>query len=1226
MAGPSPPTVTVVLSDLVGSTALGERLDAEALREVLARYFEEMRDAIERHGGRIEKLIGDAVVAVFAGGPVADDARAAVRAAWAAGDALASLNGELERGWGVRLANRTGVGTGPLEIGGDVEDSRVLSGVAIETAEALERAAPPTRVLVSARTRELVGDAADFAPFSKPPDAGAHLLVGLRDAGEVLAAPAPRRAAAARETRRTVTIVFADGRLDHGDGPRPAPEVRTEAMTRWFAAARGILAGHGGTVEKFIGDAVMAVFGLPRRNEDDALRACRAADGLRRAAVELDAELRADLGVGMSVRVGVNTGRVVAGDASLGQRLATGDAVNLAARLEAAAAPGEVVIGESTRVLVAASVVTERLPLFSLKGKSAPVMGSRLVSVAAAGRAGAREGGAFVGRAEETAVLRALLDVARAGTGRSASILGEAGAGKTRLAEEFLAASADGATVLRGRCLSYGEGITFWPVVEIVRGAAGIAPEDPPERALALLQAAAAGAGADVAERVAAVCGLSDAPFQVGELFWAISELLATLARERPVVVMVEDVHWAEETLLELLEHLEDALANAAVLLVTTARPELLVRRPDWAGGGARAALELGPLSREESVRVASALLGDAGLSPAARARVVAGAAGNPLFLEQLTAMLVESGALVRRGGRWDLSHDAAADATPPSIEALIAARIDELPAPERGVVEPASVIGAEFSTAAVAALVPAEAADDVPRGLGALVAHRLVGRVADADAVWDHRFVNGMIRDVVYDGLLKRARAELHERLVEWGEATGAIRAGSVEGEELAGYHLETAHRYLAELGRLDDHAVELGRRAAARLGPAGARALGRGDMPAAASLLARAARALPDDDAEVPRLLLQAGEAQMEAGLLEDAAASLQDAERRAAARGDAATAAAAHVEHVRMQYTTGAREDDDSVAAEAEAARAAAEEAGDHLGLARAWRLRAYVDLTRSQWGAAEAAAVEMIAAARAAGDRLMATRVLPALAAFVLCGPTPADVGIPRCEEILADVAGDRRAEALVQRNLAHLRAMRGDVATAREGYRRSRAVLEELGWRMDAALVSLDSGPAELLAGDPVAAEAELRGDVNALWGMGERNYVATTAALLAEALYRQGRLDEAAEQARVSRETAGEGDVATQVLWRAVEGKVLARRGQGAAGVALCREALDLIAETDDINTHADVLCDLAEALRLADRDGEWRAPMREALGLYRLKGNLAAERAVATALAGGPG
>jgi tetratricopeptide (TPR) repeat protein len=620
------------------------------------------------------------------------------------------------------------------------------------------------------------------------------------------------------------------------------------------------------------------------------------------------------------------------------------------------------------------------------------------------------------------------------------------------------------------------------------------------------------------------------------------------------------------------------------------------------------------------------ALLGDAGLPEALKAKIVEAAAGNPLFVEQLTSMLIDTGRITRRDGHWRAVGDLSDLAIPPTVEALLAARVDDLSPDERAVLEPASVIGREFARDGVEAIAAAPVRPDVDLHLEGLAARQLVAPVPD-EWPFDHRFHHSMIRDVAYDGLLKRARAELHESFVAWAEDAGLAHERALEFEELLGFHLEQAHRYRSELGPLDDYGVELGRRASGLLGAAGRRSLTRGDMPTAASLLRRAATTLPERDPEAPRLLVQVGEAEMEMGSFTEADATLASASILAAESDEGRLAAIAQLERVRLAYLTGSASDEREVVAAADRALTLFAGANDHEGLARAWRLSAYVELTRCQWGAAERAAEQMIENARAAGDTLMATRVLPALAVFILCGPTEAREGIARCEEILADVDGDRRASALTERARAHLLAMRGDFARAREAYRRARSDLEELGWNFDAALVSLDSGPIEMLAGDLPAAEAELRRDYEALEEMGESNYRSTTAAILAEALYRQDRLDEAAEFATISRDIAADDDVSSQVVWRCVAGKVLARGGRTTEGVANCRQALTLIEDTDDVSTHADTRVDLAEILTIAGRVPEAREELGRAFRLYEEKGNAVAAARTAqltSALTGG--
>lgn len=1255
-------TVTVVFSDLKGSTALAERLDAESMREVMGHYVDEMRLVLESHGGRIEKIIGDAIVAVFGlWSSAADHALSGVQAAHHARKTLEDLNEGLEDRWGIRLVNRTGVCTGEVIIGRSSGGHRIMSGEAMELAEQMERNAPPLGVLLTHSTYEIVSDRVDAVPLDsashddKEPvrafvlrDVSVSTVMPLRqegDAGACGACGQPddgggkwcgrcgyllRVASVKEDSRRTLTILFADARTVSTRPAAPSAQAVQAAKWCYFEMMRAILERHGATVEKYIGDAVMAVFGLPRRTEEDALRAMTAAAEMQAAMPEVNAVLRRDHDLVIEQRIGVNTGTVVAGDAALGQRLVTGDAVNVAARLEQAALPGGVLLGEPTLRLVRDMVEIEALEPLTLKGKSAFMRAYRLVKVGSTTDAEERLQTPTVGRDDELRRLETLyVDAVTGQRAHAVTVVGDAGVGKTRLAGDLVdSASLTGARVLRGRCLSYGEGITFLPLVEALREAAGIAGDDSSTVARAKLLGVGGGLGSDVAERVATLMGLSDDPFQLAELFWATRRLLEILAREAPVVVHLDDVHWAEETLLDLLDHLASETQGPLTLLLT-ARPSLLERRPEWGEGEGRALVSLTPLSDADLGALVDNLLGGSSMvAHDLKAAIVGAAGGNPLFAEQLTSMLAESGRITRRDGTWQAAGPLTDLTMPPTVEALLASRVDDLPEHQRAVLEPASVIGRDFARDAVEALVPDGLRPGVDVHLAGLVARQMVAAVPD-EWPFDHRFQHSMIRDVAYDGLLKRSRADLHERFVAWAENAGLVRNRAVELEEILGYHLEQSHRYRGELGPLDEHGIELGRRAAALLGSAGQRSLTRGDMPTAANLLRRAAEVLPSNDPAAPRLLLHVGEAEMEMGTFPEAEATLRSASRRAEDAGERGLSAIAQLEQVRLAYLTGAAGDERDVANQARRAVRRFTASGDHEGLARAWRLTTYVELTRCQWGSAERAAVTMIDHARRAGDTLMATRVLPALAAFILNGPSEASEGILRCEDILREVSDDRRATALTHRALAHLRAMRGDFPAARDEYRGTRAALEELGWHFDAALVSLDSGPIELLAGDPSAAEVELLRDFTALKGMGERNYISTTAALLAEALYRQDRLDDAESFVATSREIAADDDVITQVVWRTVAGKILARRGSIDEGEAACRAALDLISVTDDLNNNAATRADLAEVLGLAGRVTDALAQLEEATRLFTDKGNVVAAqrtRARADALAAATG
>src|ERR687887_159498 len=638
-------------------------------------------------------------------------------------------------------------------------------------------------------------------------------------------------AAPPQEVRKTVTIVFSDLKGSTNLGEALDSESLREIMNRYFAEMRQVLEEHGGRVEKYIGDAVMAVFGLPKLHEDDALRAVRAAHGMKQALERLNDELERIWGVRLQNRTGVNTGEVVAGDPSAGQRLVVGDAVNVAARLEQAAPTMEVLLGELTYRLVRDAVEVEAVEPLELKGKSERVPAFRLVSVGAGEGYARRADSPLVGREAELATLRAAFDEAAAtGECRLVSPLADAGVGKSRLVEAFTASLDGEARIGRGRCLPYGKGITFWPLVELVRDAAGIGEDDPPEVARAKLAELVADDA--VVERVSAAVGLSDAQFPVEELFWGARKLVSPPARGRPLVVVFDDVHWAEPTFLDLVEHLTDSIHDAPVLLVCPSRPDLLDRREAWSDGPRARRLPLEPLSEAETERVVENLLGSVEVAPEARARIVEASEGNPLFAEQLLAMLVDGGWLARENGAWRATRTLSELDVPPTIHALLAARLDQLEPEGRGVVEPASVVGLVFPKDAVAEL----AADGIRTGLDGHLAtlerKQLVRPHADAQV--SYRFNHILIRDAAYQGLLKRTRATLHERFVDWADRVNRDRDRAAEFEEILGYHLEQAHRYLSELGPLDDHGRELGRRAAERLASARPGAVGpRGKTP---------------------------------------------------------------------------------------------------------------------------------------------------------------------------------------------------------------------------------------------------------------------------------------------------------------------------------------------------------------------------------------------------------
>jgi class 3 adenylate cyclase len=1002
----------------------------------------------------------------------------------------------------------------------------------------------------------------------------------------------PFAAAPPQEVRKTVTVIFSDLVGSTTLGESLDSETLREVLSRYFHAMQACIEECGGTVEKFIGDAIVAVFGLPKLREDDALRAIKAAIDMRSALAELNAELQHGWGVVLRTRTGINTGEVVAGDITQGQRLVTGDTVNVAARLEQAAGAGEILLGDLTYRLVRGNIEAERVEPLELKGKAERVPAHRLLGLRAAGDVAEARRGPLVGRAAELArLMDSFEDARRSSSPRLATVLGAAGMGKSTLIAGLADAVADDAMIVRGRCLAHGRGTTFWPIAEIAHKAAGILDDDTPEVARSKIGALVGDEG--VAERLAALVGLSNAQFPVEESFWGVRKFFEILCAKCPLVAVIEDVHWAETTLLDLLEHLL-ATVEAPFLILCSARPEFFELRPGWEDLDGATALLLEPLSAEDAGLVATHLLGDAELDEEIAAQILDAAQGNPLFVEQMVSMLIDEGALTQADGLWSAAAGLDEIAVPPTIQALLAARLDLLSADERAVIEAASVAGLVFPADAVKELVGSDLADRLEPFLLSLARKHLVHPEPEAPGVdIRFRFDHALIRDAAYQGMLKRTRATLHERFVGWADRVNSERDRGTEFEEILGYHLEQAYRNLEQLGPLDDHGHGLGTRASERLAAAGRRAFNRGDMPAAANLLRRAVTLLPEGDQARIELLPDLGEALAEIGEFAWAEVFLEEAVNSGEADESVASLAAELLLLRVKAHVDEAERWSDRLIDAATRAIPRFEEARDDSRLATAWRLLAWAHGTSCQHELAATAAERAMEHARLADDARQGRRAASHYAMAALHGPTPVAEAIRTCEEIAADSRDDRRVEGLVRSTLAPLYALRGDFDEARSLYTGAQATLAELGQTLVGASTSLASYAVEVLAGDLDAAERELTRDYYTLTAMQERYLRSTVAAELARVLYAKEQLDDAQRLSETAEELAAEDDIASQALWRSVRSKLLAGRGEHDQALVFGGEAVRLIEETDAALIRSEILTDFAEVLRFTGRDAE---------------------------------
>ncbi|MGH2805839.1 MAG: ATP-binding protein [Actinomycetota bacterium] len=1012
------------------------------------------------------------------------------------------------------------------------------------------------------------------------------------------------------EERKTVTVVFCDLTGSTALGEKMDPESLRRVITRYFGEMRNELQRHGGTVEKFIGDAVMAVFGVPIIHEDDALRAVNAAAHMQKRMEEMNVNLELEWGVGLQARIGVNTGEVIAGDASQGHGFVSGDAVNVAARLEQAAPSGQILLGETTYRLVRDAVNVEAVAPLELKGKSEPMPAFRLVEILPdVDGTSRRLDSPLIGREEELGVIKSTFAEALAtGACRLATVFGAAGSGKSRVTAEFINTLDGDVRTMRGRCLPYGEGITFYPVAEAVRGLCGVVQDDSPEVARAKV-AELLPTGEEtklIAQRIFGAMGLSDTAVDAQETFWAVRMFLETIARETPLVVIFDDIHWAEPTMLDLLEYLLGFSSSAPIFVLCLARRELLDTRPSWASDSATVFLE--PLTGDEVEGLISHLLGDARLPEIAQRRIVEAAEGNPLYVEEIVRMLIDDGKLTKDNGRWKPVDDLSDIAIPPTINALLAARLDRLGSEEKEVLQHASVIGKTFWWGAVSTLSAEELKSRIARHLQALVRKELIGpdqtEFAGEDA---YRFSHILVRDAAYRGLPKEHRADLHEEFAQWLLAKAGDRV--VEFEEILGYHYEQAAKLRQDLGYADERTERLALEAARYLGESGHRASARADMAAAANLLGRATGLLPIQDRRRMDLSIELSDALMEIGDVKSAEELLEQILRVAGVMNDPGLHARATLHLCLLRsFTESESWKEDAVRTQELIPQL--EAADDQLALTRAYRLLAEVHWDDHDYGDTEKALEKALEHARKTGQQQEVATVLSFLAASTFYGPTHVHQAIMRLEQLIELSDGSPTVAANCLLRIGGLAAMQRQFDQARLLVAKSRGIYQELGLATREAAGSQETGLIELLAGDAVAAEVEFQAGYQALVDMGQEAFAGTNAAWLALALYLQGRYDDAEHYARISEQAAADEDM-LKPEWAPTLARVMGRKGDLGGAETLARETVQIAEKTDDVLARGDAATALAEVLVIAGRPAEAVPLLEHAIKVYEAKGIL---------------
>jgi class 3 adenylate cyclase/tetratricopeptide (TPR) repeat protein len=1002
--------------------------------------------------------------------------------------------------------------------------------------------------------------------------------------------------AAVRERRKNVSMLFIDIVGSTSLAERLDPEALRQVIDRYFAGCTDAVTAHGGMVEKFIGDAVLAVFGADVSHEDDALRAVRAALDSLTALEALNDEISATHRERLAARCGICSGEVVVLVAESGDFRVIGDPVNTASRMQNAAGSGEVFIDAATADLVRAHATLAEVPPLTLKGKSHPVPAWRVTSATApTAQAEPRELGPVIGRDDELDQLSQIYRrVTQRGQVCMVTVLGVPGIGKSRLVREFVSRISDGqALVLTGRCSAYGKGMTLRPLAEMSRSYPG------GWEALSAFLRDTDPQGAEVAGYLAGVLdaglnGSGQAQAGIQEISWAVRTMLDVTASAQPVVLVWEDLHWAEESLLNLIDDAAKWLTGVPVLQVCLARPDLLEAKPTWGGGKTCSVmLDLGPLTAEQSMELVRELTCRAEVTAHQQDDLAASVAvacdGNPLFAELMLDVCAESGPSA---------------AIPATIQALLGARLDQIPDAERQVLERAAVIGRDFSGEPLLAMSRADgvADSDVRSCLTWLQRRRLIARAGQAGTF---SFTQSLLRDTAYGFTPKARREHWHQVLARWlSDRSAASENGAAWDDALAmATHVEAAYTLGRELRPGDTRRPEQAGAAAGVLLTAGEEALARRDLPAAVNLLDRTLTLLPADDPRQLRTVLHLTDACLG---MSDAARALAGLDRAQAALGpsDACAMDTCAIQRLIVDLRLH-RQQPEAVSARA------AELTGrlrdhDDLAWCRHYQLRAYLDLADDRAGDATTAFGNALGHARAAGDDYEEERILCAICELAQWSAISVADGLGLCGELAPRFAANRDLLLPVLLTRARLHAFAGDLAAAGDTLEIISGHARSLHMDLVQAAILEVSGMVASLGGAHEEALLRYREAEGLLRTQQRVHDAEDMQTLVARAQVELGLLPQARNELAALRDA--DLNLRTRVMYHAVRGRLAATAGDAATALPAAREAVRLSESSQDPYLQGEVWTDLAVVMR-ASGQPDWVGAARTALDRYQNKG-----------------